>query len=142
MQQRKHRLDDTNGAEEVRIENFLHHAQIGRARQSIPAQVDARVVHQNIEAAVPTLNLLRGGCNGVLPRNVDLNKVNITESGLPELPDGLLTSLHVTRTQQHGASSAAEITRDFQAYAFIPSGHQCDPLLQLSCELKSSCCDY
>jgi hypothetical protein len=64
----------------------------------------------------------------VLPRNVDFNKVNVTESGLLELPNGQSTSLLVARAQQYGASSAAEITRDFQAYAFIPSGHERDPL--------------
>jgi hypothetical protein len=46
-----------------------------------------------------------------------------------ELPDGLPPSLFVARTQQYGASSAAEITRDFQAYAFIPSGHKRNSLL-------------
>jgi hypothetical protein len=66
--------------------------------------------------------------NGILPHNVDLNEMNIIESGLLELPDGVLTELHVTRAEQHGASNAAEITRDFQAYAFIPSGHERDPL--------------
>ena len=88
------------------------------------SDLDARVVHQDIEAAVPALNLLRGGCNGVLPRNVDLYKVNIAESGLPELPDGLLTSLRVTRAQQHGTSSLAEISRNFEADTFVPAGHQ------------------
>jgi hypothetical protein len=77
----------------------------------------AGVVHQDVEAAVPALYLLRCGCNGVLSLYVDLNEVNIVESGLLELPDGLLTSLCVACAQQHGTSCACEIATDFETCA-------------------------
>src|ERR1700733_4703159 len=126
MQYRQHRLSDSQRAEKVRVENLLHHVHICRAGQPIPAQVDAGVVHQDIEAAVACFNFLRRCRNCVLPRNVDLNKMDVIEPGLFELPDSLLTSLHVTRAKQHSITSATEITRDFQTYALIRSGYECN----------------
>ena len=78
--------------------------------------------------AVPALNLFCCGRDCVLPCDIDLDKVDITKSGLFERSNGLTPTFRVARALQHGASSAAEITRDFQANAFISSGHQCDPL--------------
>jgi hypothetical protein len=123
MQQRQHGLGDTKRAEEVRIENRFDHSHICRSRQSIPAQVDTRFVDQDIEAAVITLNELGRGCNGVLRRNIDFNKVNLATSGLLEHLDSLLPAFLVARTQQYCASGSTKIPRDFQTDALIAAGH-------------------
>jgi hypothetical protein len=56
----------------------------------------------------------RGGGDRVLSCNVDFDKVNISEFGLLELSDGVLAPFGVARTEQHGTSGAAEVTRQFQ----------------------------
>jgi hypothetical protein len=97
-------VNDAEGAEEVGVENLLHHIRISRPGQPIAAQVDARVVHKNIEAALMAFDLLCGCMNRILPDHVGLNEVNIVESSLQELPDGLLTSLHAAHAKQHGTA--------------------------------------
>jgi hypothetical protein len=76
-----------------------------------PISLDVCVVHQDIEAAVLSLNHLRRGCDRVLSCDVDLDKVNISESSLLGLSDGVLPPFGVPRTEQHGTSAPAHARR-------------------------------
>ncbi len=54
--------------------------------------------------------------------------MNTAESGLFELPYGLLASLRAPRAQQYGTPRAGKIAADFEADAFVPASYQCDLL--------------
>ena len=83
---------------------------------------DAGVVDEHVETAELVPDALRGGGDGGLIRDVELERAGIRSDALR----GRLAMLEVARPDEHGEAVRREILRDLKTDSFVGPGHQGD----------------
>ena len=97
LQQRQHRLRDSERAEEIGLEGPSDCVETGYARRSIAGTGDPRIVYQDVQPAVICLNV---GCSGLDRRWVVEIDPNVTgiDALIPECGRGGIAAIRIPCT--------------------------------------------
>jgi hypothetical protein len=138
LQQRQHRLDDSERAEEIGLERAANRVEIGRTGRSIAGAGDARVVHQDVEPPLVGVDIGRGGGDRGRVGQIDLHKAR-RDAFAAERPDRRRATVRVARADQDTDSVPAELAGDLEADALVGAGDEGDAVVRITHGDLSSC---